>query len=512
MTFQGTHTRGGKAATRAATSALALMMGTGGAMADVTPAEVWADWQRYMGSFDMAVNAQETQTDEGLELADITLTQTLPDDAGETVITVPEIVMRDNGDGTVAIVYPAEMPISIAGKGLETYTLEMLYRTTDMVSTVSGDASEMTYDYSASGLGLTATGLEAEGETVDLGEIRFDLENLKGRTVMTLEEGRTANQQVMAGPASYTFDVSDPEGGDTKIAGQFETLEMMGKLVMPEGVDANEMSAALASGFAIDGGYVFGPGSSTFEATSGGNTTSGSTSSEGGKLTMRMDEEGLAYGVTSQGLKVEALVPPLPFAVSMAMEETEFDLAVPLTQAEEPQDFALNLLLGGLTLSDTAWSMIDGQNVLPRDPATVALDVDGKASILADIMDPAQMAQVEEQDDIPAQLDALTLNSLLVSLVGAELTGEGAVTFDNTDTESYGGQPKPVGAASFTLTGANTLLDRLVSMGMLGSEQAMMARMTLGMAAVPGDGEDVLKSEIEFTEAGGIIANGQQLK
>jgi hypothetical protein len=40
----------------------------------------------------------------------------------------------------------------------------------------------------------------------------------------------------------------------------------------------------------------------------------------------------------------------------------------------------------------------------------------------------------------------------------------------------------------------------------------MMARMGLGMVAVPGDGEDVLTSEIEFTEDGGLIANGKRHK
>ncbi len=508
MTFHGTH----KAATGAAAGALALMMGTGGALADVTPAEVWADWQSYLRGFGMAVTAQETQVASGLELSGITLTQTLPDDAGETVITVPEILMRDNGDGTVAIVYPAEMPISIVGTGAETYTLELIYRTTDMVSTVSGDTSQMTYDYAASAIGVTATGLMSGAEAVDLGDISFDLQDVSGRTVMTLEDGRTANQQVMAGPVIYSLDVTDPEDGDMKIAGQFETLEMMAKLIVPEGADMNDMVAALAAGLAIDGGYVFGPGGSTFETTSDGNTTSGTTSSDGGQLSLRMDEAGLAYGLASRGLTVEATVPPLPFPVSMAMEETVFDLAVPVSQADAPQDFALNMLLGGLTLSDTAWAMIDGQGLLARDPATVALDVDGQASILADIMDPAQMMQVEEGDAAPAQLNAVTLNRLLISLAGAELKGQGAVDFDNNDMTTYEGMPKPVGALSFTLTGANALLDKLVSMGVLGSDQAMMARMTLGMAAVPDEGEDALKSDIEFTEAGGIIANGQQLK
>jgi len=62
------------------------------------------------------------------------------------------------------------------------------------------------------------------------------------------------------------------------------------------------------------------------------------------------------------------------------------------------------------------------------------------------------------------------------------------------------------------LTGGNTLLDTLVDMGLVPSEQAMGARMMLGVVARPGDGEDTLVSEIEVNEEGQIFANGQRIK
>jgi hypothetical protein len=510
MNSYGTH----RAITGAMTGALALMMGASTAMAEVTPADVWADWQAYLGGFGFAVTADEAQTAQGLGLTDIVLTQTLPDDAGETMITIPQVMLQDNGDGTVGVVYPTEMPIKIGVSGDDAYTLELLYRTEDMVSTVSGDPSRMTYDYSAAGIGLTASSLTSEGENVDLGEAVFDMKDVKGRTVMIVDGGRTAEQQVTTGPATYSTAFTDPEnaGSTANVTGQFESLDMMAKVILPQDTDMDDMSAALAAGFALDGGYVFGAGNSTFEFTEDDAVTSGTSSSAGGKLTIRMDEGGLAYGGTLDDMQVEVTVPQMPFALSMGMAEATFDLAMPLTQDEAPQDFGLNFLLGGVTLGDTVWALFDSQGMLPRDPATVALDLEGKASILADILDPAQIARMEEGADAPAEVNALTLNQLLVSLAGAELTGQGAVTFDNTDMTSYDGKPKPVGDVALRLTGANTLLDKLVAMGLLAQDQAMGARMMLGMAAVPGEGEDVLTSTIEFTEEGGIVANGQRLK
>ncbi|MFX0541835.1 DUF2125 domain-containing protein [Roseovarius sp. S4756] len=495
------------------TAAMALMVTGSAAMADVTPADVWADWQDYLTGFGFAVTADEAQTASGLELTNIVLTQTLPDEGGETTITVPQIALNDNGTGTVRIVYPGEMPITIAADAPEAYTLELLYRTEGMDSVVSGNATRMSYDYTADNIGMTMGSLTAEGEAVDLGDIRFDMRDVVGQTVMMLEDGRAAEQTVRSGPATYTVNFADPEGGAVALSGEFETLEMMGNVIIPDAVDMNDMAAALEAGFAMDGGYVFGPGNSRFEFTDEGDVTTGSSSSQGGQLTIRMDKTGLAYGGTTKGTAVEAMVPQMPFALSMEMDESAFDLLVPLAEGQEPQDFGLTFLLGGLTLGDNVWGLFDPEGVLPRDPATVALDLDGEASVFVNIMDAAAMAELDSDDAaVPAELNALTLNRLLISLAGAELTGQGNVTFDNSDTVSYGGQPKPVGNLSFVLTGANTLMDKLISMGLLEQDQAMGARMMLGMAAVPGEGEDVLKSDIEFTEDGGIVANGQRLK
>ncbi len=105
-------------ATKTATaSALALMMTTAAASADVTPAEVWTDWQAYLIDFGFAVTATEAQNADGLSLTGIVLTQTLPDEGGEMTMSLPELTLKDNGDGTVYVAYPEEMPISIKATG-----------------------------------------------------------------------------------------------------------------------------------------------------------------------------------------------------------------------------------------------------------------------------------------------------------------------------------------------------------------------------------------------------------
>ena len=62
------------------------------------------------------------------------------------------------------------------------------------------------------------------------------------------------------------------------------------------------------------------------------------------------------------------------------------------------------------------------------------------------------------------------------------------------------------------MIGGVAVRDEVVTMGLIPQEQALGGRMMMGLLTVPGEGEDSLTSRIEFTEEGGILANGQQIK
>ena len=112
---------------------------------------------------------------------------------------------------------------------------------------------------------------------------------------------------------------------------------------------------------------------------------------------------------------------------------------------------------------------------------------------------------------MPAEVDTLNIEEVLLQLAGAELTATGGFTFDYSDLSTFDGMPRPEGAVTVVLTGANSLLDKLVQMGLVDAEQAMMARMMSGMLLQPGDGPDTLVSEIAVSPSGQITANGAPL-
>jgi hypothetical protein len=106
----------------------------------------------------------------------------------------------------------------------------------------------------------------------------------------------------------------------------------------------------------------------------------------------------------------------------------------------------------------------------------------------------------------PGKLKSLKVNQLQLTVAGADLTGTGALTFDNS-----GPVPKPIGTVDLKLTGGNGLMDKLTEMGLLPQDQAAGFKMMLGMFAKPA-GDDVMTSEIEFKDDGSILANGQRIQ
>jgi hypothetical protein len=249
-----------------------------------------------------------------------------------------------------------------------------------------------------------------------------------------------------------------------------------------------------------------------FTATENGETTSGQTASGSGNIELAMNADAISYGASASDQKISLEGGELPFPVEAAMEESSFHLTIPTSKSEEDRDVSLGLNLGGFTMSDMLWDIFDAGKTLPRDPATIAFDLNGKVKMLVDLMNPEEMAAADRGEIMPVEPKSLTLNRLLIDAIGARVTGEGAFTFDNTDLVTFDGMPRPEGALNVTVDGANAVIDKLIQMGLLQEQDAMGARMMMSMFAVPAGGEDQLKSTIEINEQGHVLANGQRIK
>ncbi|WP_208347362.1 DUF2125 domain-containing protein [Pseudaestuariivita rosea] len=497
---------------KSALSAAAILLSTTAISADITADQVWEDWQKSLVQYgDTIDTGSADRTGDTLRVTGVSATTT--DDQTEMLIRFPDMSLREMGDGTVSVTMDTDYIITFTDNSpfSEFDEMRMSVGQQAFLMTVSGSPEEMNYDLSADSMTFSIDEIR-DGEDVFELIADFTLNDISGTYLVTPGGTRRVEQDVTAETAVIDVDIQDPQGsGRFIVDGTINNLVMDGLSNMPDDLDMADPNSLFADNVTINGGYRFDDANYTFSFEEGSDTASGSMTSGGGQMSLEMGGNTMRYEGEAQDLAVNVQSSELPIPVELDMASYGYAFEMPVAQTEEPADFELGLSFSEFSMSDLLWNMFDPGEALPRDPATVAFDLTGTMSWLFDIMDPEQ-SQEMMMAETPVELYEVNLNNLLVQAVGARLTGDGAFTFDNTDLETFDGMPRPLGSINFNLEGANGLLDTLVSMGLLPEDQAMGARMMMGMFAVPGEGEDTLTSTVEVNDEGHVLANGQRLR
>jgi Uncharacterized protein conserved in bacteria (DUF2125) len=478
--------------------------------ADVTAQQVWDDWKANMGVYGQAGMTIGSEVASGgtVTVTDLGIDSTM--EGGSIKANMASLVLTENGDGTVSVTMSEDYPMTITNTtdGVETVISVGMHQT-GMTMTVSGTPEEMTYDVAAAKYTFSLDSVMEAGTAIPA-EVVLTLNNMAGSYVSTPGDLRNIDYEMGADSADVSVVVNDPETGTAvNFSGKMNDLATTANMAIPTGV--TDPNAMFSAGMAMAGGYTFGASSFVFSASDPSTgDTSGTATAISGTTDFSFDMSAMGYDTTTQGLNMELTSASMPFPVKLAMSELGLGILFPLAKSTEPADWASYVNLTDLSVNDEIWAMLDAGNVLPHDPATVVMDLTGTATMLFDILDPAQQEQMNA-GAAPGELNSVSINDLTVKIAGAEVLGTGAFTFDNTDMTTIPGMPRPEGSVDLKINGVNGLLDKLVSMGLVPEDQAMMPRMMMGMfATVVGD--DQLTSKIEIDASGGIFANGQQIQ
>ena len=100
-------------------------------------------------------------------------------------------------------------------------------------------------------------------------------------------------------------------------------------------------------------------------------------------------------------------------------------------------------------------------------------------------------------------------STLRIDVDGKWPAGAAATKPSDTDPMGMAGAS---GTLKIALVGVEPLFAGLLSTGLVAQDDLMGVRMMMGMFAVPGDEGDSLKTTIELTPEGGIVANGMPLQ
>ncbi|MFN4202726.1 MAG: DUF2125 domain-containing protein [Tabrizicola sp.] len=503
--------------TRALTSssAIGLVLLASSATADVTPQEVWASWQAMLTAAGQQLTIGST-ADNGSSVEVTGLEVSYKDQMGGSAsVSFDKVSFAANGDGTVTITMPDSYPLQMAfpDEGDGPGSLKMTVRQPGMKIVAGGSATETSYDFTGPSVAVALDEItDEDGKVLDT---RGDLA-LAGLTARYLvaQDGNKTNLDSSFRADSMQFSLSGADttgetGGRGTVAVTLKDLTGATKgTFLGADVMAN-MAVALNSGFTMDSTFDFGAMTMNADIEEAAGPTKMAATATGGGFVLAMDKTRMNYGTSLNGGKFTVSGAEIPFPqVELAFAESGFNLLMPVSKSDSPQDFAFLTKFVDFTVSEGIWAMVDPGATLSREPATVIVDLKGTGKWKQDIMDPAVQMEGAEP---PGELDSLDIAQLVAKAAGAEVSAAGGLTFDNSDMTTFDGMPRPDGKISIGIKGANKLVENLIALGILSEDDAMGFRMGLAMFARPGAGPDELTSEIEFKD-GGLFANGQRLQ
>lgn len=506
------------------TSVAILALSASTALADLTAQDVWADWEGYLTSTGYTVSSRNTATAGGLRIDDLVLTMDIRDEMNDAdvvftfTVNMGSLNFTETGDGSVEIQLPQRMPMTIRGSdddgGAGEVRLEVTQTNPKMRA--SGDPDALTYDYSTALMKVALLDITEDGEPISPEVVRFsaNISNVVSKTVMENTDGlRSFDFDYTSQGLIYDFGFEDPEKNDRfNMTGGADALSMSGSVNLPTDIDPEDITLMVQSGFSALIELSTLGGMTDINGTEGGSAIEVSATSDKTTFGLALSSEGVGYDIIQENISLNVAGDDIPLPISTTASEASTGFLIPVLKGDDPQPFQFGMTLADFTVPDFLWGMFDPAGQLPRDPATISFDISGALKVLEDLLDPEVAERMDSEEDSPFELLSMVLDELAVYAVGASLYGTGDFTFDNSDTETFDGLPRPVGFVDLSVAGANTLLDTLVNMGFVSDDDAMGARMMLSLFGVPGDEPDTINSRIEINEEGHVLANGQRIQ
>ena len=499
------------------TAAIALLSAPG-AVADVTPEEVWQSWQDLSTASGQTITAAGT-TREGDTLIVQDIVTSYSQDGVTSNSGFSEMKFTDNGDGTVNITMSDDQVMEITTAPVQGAAPSPAVKTTISIShpgmtiVASGVPDALNYAIDAPTMVFHLKVVEGADATIVNTDIDVTMTGLVAKYVMEPSATGTAlDSDYVAKTLMISVDGEDPtDASNGTLTMEFQEFagKTKGNFIGAEAME--DLAAAVKAGFTVDGGISYASMKVGFDGTDAAGPTKLSGQGAAGSLSFMLDANRLQYGLNTKGVNFALTSADIPFPeLKFGYNEATFDFTLPVGVSDTPTDFAFLTRLVDFTISDEVWGMVDPANTLPRDPATLVIDAKGKMRMTTDLFDQAAMDALGEA--APGELHALDVAELKVAAAGALLTGAGAFTFDNSDTVTYPGMPMPTGKIDLKLTGGNGLMDKLVSMGLISAEDVMGAKMMIAIFANAGpEGTDELTSTIAIKDKV-LSANGQPLQ
>lgn len=477
-----------------------------GLAADVTPEQVWDSMRMQLGAGG-EVTADLSRNGDTLTVSDIAIAAVSDNTQTDARFGQP-IQFRASDDGAVSILFPMTLDVALSVVGDGEAAFDFTYSVTHEGLSIraSGAPGDILHEIDATGLSFTLAPSAAERSDTDV-HVTGYLGGLDGSWRNT-----TAQPQIRS-TSDYTADVirltmgvgPSPDSPLVTLDLSLNNLAGTGSSVIPNFAIAGARQS-LADLPQLDTELRY--QSAKFNMRGGGAFAQGQIGAGGGSVSI--GEGQLRYTSANKDVRVRGGLTALPLPADLSFDDSRFTLGMPLAKSDDPLPVELEAELNGLVASEFLWSLVDSGKLLPRDPARLFVEMDGSARWLVDPNDTKQLAKIDGQ--LPLALEQMTLHALILSFAGAQLTGGGSFTFDNTDLKSFDGLPRPIGALDLTMTGGLPLLNKLAQINLVPTTRAKAIEQLAKQFTKRGSTRDSLTTRIEIDPKGQISANGLPLQ
>ena len=489
------------------------------AKADIKEQQIWDELRAFVTSAGFEISSTEARVGNTIQVRDLMLSkkfgQITDSQSGFLRLSIPALRFAQTDHKTIAVTLPdmMQMQMLITAPDGKKSDLQIEYHHKTNKMTVEEQSQSLVYTYAAetaqinllkliikginlSGLGLTAT---------------LDLTNITASSRLVDGINRRFAQTLALDTLSYGADMIMPDT-TLNLSGNVTDLGFAGEAHLP--ITRNDLDAVPlgASTARFNGNWHYGTANLDFTSKEAGKSGQYASKSSNTVSSLALAENQLSYTMASTEAAVSLEHADLPFPIALDFARLSTHMTVPLTADNTPKTYALRLDLSEFAIADELWSVFDPNTILPRDPASFTVDLTGSAKVLVNLFNSAGGTTLKTDVSLPVEVQDVALQQFNLTAAGAKVTSVGHFQFDNSDFFTIEGIPRPEGQLEIEIDGAYGLMDRLVEIGLIQKSDAMGLRMMLSMLTAPGPADDALKTLIEVTKEGHIIANGQRLR
>ncbi len=486
------------------------------AFADLTAEDVWQNMNAPITAMGGTTSGDLNRTGDITTVTGLRYDFNLPMGVGTFAVEMPDFAMIENGDGSVSIENAADGMMRFSGEinGEGSFSSQVRMVVEDWQTTATGDPGEVTYVTQNGPMEINLINVLVDGQAVDGIDIfvSTDTDNTTATTTITEGDLVTMSTEIVAEASETQMRFSDGFGSETNSLSNTGASTIDLQMALPaQGSDLMNLAPAFAQGLALVMNYTSDGSQNQQTVTGNGQNTIQNVSQGAGTGALSLTADGLEIDASVADIAVEMTDPMIPFPINFDATTFGIGYALPLSARPDPQPFGLNFEMGNLRLSPAIWEMFDPNKELDRSPMNINLDLAGEGVLNTDLTNFLAVGQVIDNGQTPFDPTSIELRDLSASALGGSANATAAFTLDSSDMITYFGFPKPVGGASYSLSGVNNVLQQLSSLGLIGSEEMFGFNMMLGMVTQPS-GDDQLSGTVQLGEDGSITANGQRLR